>query len=63
MKQKKPGEIKTTLYSENTGYAFQPESFDDTDTLLGFLSNGMTNNEKIDEYNYFDHYLEEKPET
>ena len=27
---------------------------------LGFVSNGMTNNEKIDEYNYFEHYLDEE---
>ena len=26
---------------------------------LGFISNGMTNNEKIDEYNYFDNILDE----
>ena len=47
---------------DNNSFAYGPESFEDTTELLGFNSNGMTDNEHIDEYNYYDNYLSERPE-
>ncbi len=48
-----------TLHPENVNYAVLPEDMDSARDYLGFISNGMTNNEKIDEYNYFDNILDE----
>ena len=47
------------LYPENADFAIAPENFDSTADYLGFISNGMTNNEKIDEFNYYENYLDE----
>ena len=57
MKEKKNSHI---LHKENIDFADAPDAFETAGDYLGFLSNGMTNNEKIDEYNYFEHYLDEE---
>ncbi|MBQ8134877.1 MAG: hypothetical protein IJ192_10805 [Clostridia bacterium] len=49
----------TTLHPANVDYAVLPEDMDSARDYLGFISNGMTNNEKIDEYNYYDNILDE----
>ncbi|MBR2177056.1 MAG: hypothetical protein IJ861_08950 [Clostridia bacterium] len=48
------------LHPENSQYAFAPDNMDEAEDYLGFASNGMTDNEKIDEFNYFDNYLDER---
>ena len=57
MKDKKTDDL---LYPENTDFAAAPDEVESAEEYLGFVSNGMTNNEKIDEYNYFEHYLDEE---
>lgn len=44
---------------DDDDFALRPEDMENAGEYLGFASNGMTDNEKIDEYNYFDHYLDE----
>ena len=48
-----------TLDPENIDYAASDDEFDTSEDYLAFASNGKTNNEHIDEYNYYDNYLEE----
>lgn len=45
------------LLPHDSDFADQPEEFDTSGEYLNFSSNGMTDNEKIDEYNYYDEYL------
>ena len=46
MKDKKTDDL---MYPENTDFAAAPDEFETAEEYLGFVSNGMTNNEKIDE--------------
>ncbi len=48
---------KNLLLPNDSDYADEPESFSSSGEYLDFSSNGMTDNEKIDEYNYYDNYL------
>ena len=57
-KNNKNNNADNILSPQNIDYAAVPEEFDTTDVYLGFASNGMTNNEKIDEYNYYNNYLD-----
>ncbi len=41
----------------NSDFADRRDEFDTSGEYLNFSSNGMTDNEKIDEYNYYDRYL------
>ena len=49
-------------HPDNNSFAYGPESFEDVTDLIGFNSNGMTDNEHIDEFNYFNNYLSEHSE-
>ncbi len=54
--KKTSGEL---LHPNNIDFAVAEDNFETSEEYLGFASNGMTNNEKIDEFNYFDNYLDE----
>ena len=49
--KKTSGEL---LHPNNIDFAVAEDNFETSEEYLGFASNGMTNNEKIDEFNYFD---------
>ncbi len=48
------------MLPSDSDFAGQREEFDSSGEYLTFSSNGMTDNEKIDEFNYYDRYLDEK---
>ena len=53
-----PGEEKDDLLlPQDSDFADEAEEYDTSGEYLYFSSNGMTDNEKIDEYNYYDEYL------
>ncbi len=45
------------LFPHNSDFADREDEFDTSGEYLNFSSNGMTDNEKIDEYNYYMDYL------
>ncbi len=57
MKKRKKHQ-KGLIPPHNSNFADRPEVFDTSGEYLNFASNGMTDNEKIDEYNYYDEYLD-----
>ena len=48
---------KGLMFPHNSDFAEFRDDFDTSGEYLNFSSNGMTDNEKIDEYNYYDDYL------
>lgn len=47
------------LLPHDSDFSAQREEIDTSGEYLNFASNGMTDNEKIDEFNYYDRYLDE----
>lgn len=43
-----------------SGYDLYPEDKDTVAEYLGFTANGMTDNEKIDDMEYFEEFLDER---
>lgn len=53
-----PGQDENDLLlPQDSDFAKEAEEFETSGEYLNFSSNGMTDNEKIDEYNYYDEYL------
>lgn len=54
-----PENCPDVLSDDILEYSCTRKEDQDTEEYLGLTSNGMTDNEKIDEYDYYEHYLEE----
>ena len=51
------------MQSFNTDNSFTLAADIDTEHYLGFASNGMTDNEKIDDFDYYYDFLDKNGET
>ncbi len=58
--KKKRNRKEEVRHPENSRFSSCPEHFGDTSEYIGFASNGMTDNEHIDEFNYYNNFLTEK---